>query len=234
MDKKETNRFLMYRTLLSTMDSHRDLIESNKALSSKVARFKAIVDRIESFDRDYQNVSKGTTMTKQALKSSVVTFTDAYCGTLHNLGIDSGNQQLAALTTLSLSTLSVMRDSNLLSKAKDVAGMMVSNQVSLADYGITEEEISQYQMLISNYNDSLNNKEVKIDMATTSRDKLSEEFAAANKLLQLELDKMMKIMEIKQPAFYALYIKAREINDLGIRHIDAEIIEAPQVSETVK
>jgi hypothetical protein len=234
MDKKETNRFLMYRAVLTTTEAHKDIVTANKALAEKINKFKAIVDRIESLDHDYQNVSKGSTTTKQTLKSTVVTFTDAYCGTLHNLGMDSANQQLAAITATNFSSLSSMRDSNLLAKAKDVAEILVTNQENLADYGITTEEITQYQMLTKNYDDSLNNKEVKVDMATTSRDKLSEEFAAANKLLQTELDKMMKIMEIKQPDFHALYLKAREVSDLGIRHMDAEIIEPEPVIATAK
>jgi hypothetical protein len=96
-------------------------------------------DRIESLDHDYQNVSKGSTTTKQTLKSTVVTFTDAYCGTLHNLGMDSANQQLAAITATNFSSLSSMRDSNLLAKAKDVAEILVTNQENLADYGITTD-----------------------------------------------------------------------------------------------
>jgi len=92
----------------------------------------------------------------------------------------------------------------------------------LADYGITNNTLTDLQSLIDNFSDFIEIRDAVEDVKEESTESLEKIFHSGDILLNEQFDNLMLQFKASQPDFYSQYIHARETDNLGETKFDAQ------------
>jgi chromosome segregation ATPase len=212
MDKREENRYSMYMAVDGVFKTYDEYVQGRKGLARFRTRFSADLDTIRSEDRAYLNFRKGASATKAAAEEKLIDLAADMAGLLEVYGEESENPSVAEFSTISDSSLKMLRDTELLEKAQSMVIFARQHDEGLAEYDVTAEELDELDSAVKAYEQALQQKEVDYGKAQVARANLSDAFAKASDTLD-KLDKLMRPVERKNPAFYDEYAAARQIID---------------------
>lgn len=222
MDKQESNKFYMYRAVLTVTSEFASEVQNVPALATCVNDFTNSVKTIEKQDQVYQNAAKGATAAKHKIADELIEQTMILGNPLHVYGIENGNNNLAEIASVTESALKRLRESALLQKGKAIIEQLEPLQNNLSAYGIKQELISRYNETITAYDKAMNHKDSKHIETVSAREALHGAFNTTDNILNQKLDKLMEIMKINNKEFYNRYQQARVIKDLGTRHLKSD------------
>ena len=174
--------------------------------------------KIADIDTRFKSSSKGKALDKQNAQGDVIDTLLKIAGVLYVLGKNQKNENLKALSSVTVSGLKKMRDNDILLKAKNILQNAKSNQAALKNLDTDiDADVAELDAGITNYENAMNTKEVKTTESHASREALNTAFIKADDILNEELDNLMEVIRKKIPDLYNQYKSARNIKDLGIR-----------------
>jgi hypothetical protein len=218
MNKKEANKYSMYRSVCEVLKNNEKLFTDIPAMTTAADSFKNYFSEIAKIDDRFMSVAKGTTkekiITHEKLESSVIKIS----GLLFVTGKKINNENLKELTNITHSDIKIMRADVFIQKSKNILNNAKAflSTLKTMDNNI-DAEISDLEENINHYENAVNMKESKSAESHSTKNSLEKSFKTADEILKDEIDRYIELVKEKYPDFYDQYIKARTIKDLGIK-----------------
>lgn len=214
MNKREENKYSMYKGVEKVLDENASVITPMTAFNDSVKSFKSILQQISDKDNQYRTVSKGATATKDNAEDDLIEIILKVASSAYVYGRKTKNESLKALCKVTPSELRQMRDTVLLQKGKDLYSKVNPVIGSLNTYGITAAIMTDLQNKTNTFESTLGSKESKFADSKASRQDLGKLFDDADDILKEEIDTFMDVIKEANVSFYNKYQAARVIKDV--------------------
>jgi hypothetical protein len=208
----------MYGAVSEIGRQNQTIYAGNQALTNGFSRLNANRADIGKYSELADKETGGTTTDKNQKREMLTESLLGNAGCLYAFASSSSNAILQEKVKVTESALDRMRENELAVFASEVIGLMRENLPSLAEYEITETDITQLEILLTDFKSKQPAPRVVVAGRQAARDVLKGLFQRTDKLLKDELDKMMLKYISKAPEFYAAYQSARVIVDRGVRY----------------
>ena len=218
MTKSEENKFSTYRVVLSVLNENQTVVATLPALSTAVTNFKAHVSNISVRDTEYTASTSGKTRAKNLIEDELLDNLIPLADSLNAYSSRNKIEDLKAKSKVNRTNLKGMRDSDLISKARLIHGLLDSNIAVLSDFGITNAKVTDLLNKIVEYEAALGVKDTSFATKSATRQTLSQLFDQADLVLKTEIDALMENFKADNKMFYDQYWSARVIKDLGLGH----------------
>lgn len=210
MNKEQGNYFRMFLNTQDLLDRQISSWSGNPKITSYKNDLDELISMISEKSEDAQSDLKVSNRKKQ-VKGSLAIKTSSLAGAIQAYAHDAGNYDLVAKVKHSKSDIEQSKDTDVDALVKSVLNIAQQYVEELADYGVTNDLITQilaslveFNKLIGMPRSILNTKFVKLD----SLDLL---FRECNDLLRNKLDNIMLMFRELNPEFYDGYERARTI-----------------------
>jgi len=134
-------------------------------------------------------------------------------GQLCSLASKNNDTNLAAQTELTLPQLDKMSADILEATGKRISGLATANLAALADYNITQTDVTALDGLTSQFHDAKTGPRKAIATRASQTKTMPPAVKTVISLLRNQLDKEMLQFKKSNPEFYAGYVSARVIVD---------------------
>ncbi len=218
MNKIQENKRTMYEAILALMTANAAKIAAMPAFAASETSFRNVVAQIEGKSQEYNHATTGKVNVKREAEAALITETLAMAAALFAYARKQKNAELKAKATVTESVLRLMRDTERVTQANAILGLVNANLQALADYGITQEKATAYQGKIAVFAAAVGGRESSIAERAGARTSLVDLFRQADELLREELDRCMELLRATEQQFYTEYFAARIVKDLGLRH----------------
>jgi hypothetical protein len=218
MNKKESNKYSMYRYVCEVLKENKNLFSGIPALITSAESFEKCFSEISEIDARLTNAAKGTSFEKQNTEDDLSDSVVKIGGILYVAGIALKNEKLKAVSSVTYTELKRMRENDFLQKAKLIFKNSEENFQTLKTMhtGI-EDEIRELEQNLIEYEKAMNEKGGKSAESHAARTALDAAFEKADSILKEQLDNLVELLRAKNPDFYNAYISSRVIKDLGMR-----------------
>jgi hypothetical protein len=218
MTKTQDSKLRMYRTLRSTLQTDKDIVDAIPALAEAAKTLSDSIDKIEEYAKEQSTVSRGKTQVKHDEKATLVNSIVPVLAGLHALAHARNDLSLLVLTDTTKSKLLYTPDQGLVRTASIIVDQVKSNETELAPLGVTPETIGRLYAAGDNYYLSLHNRDESVATRKSTRPALAKLYAATDIHVENTLDKLLMVIMETQPKLYEKYIEARTPVPPGIRH----------------
>jgi hypothetical protein len=214
MQKREQNRFNMFKNVIGLLEQETTYRETNSVLNQSFNNFKAEVAEIENLDQEFQKKKASAIEEKNKLEDNLIENLDMYLAALKIHADLNSDLELTKLTNQYTKTdIANMRELDLLASASNIISAVNQRAEELANYGLTTEIITQINQDFESFKAIIDNSELNDSDRKTVRSKLSEKFDSANDILANKLDLLMKIVKVNNADLFNRYESARVIFD---------------------
>lgn len=219
MNKKLSNKYMMYLGSSKVMDNYKAVWELIPIIVTLVGEFKGMIGRIAATALEAGVVLTGVTGNKNDTLRVLKKLVFSQISMLSIYAQRTKNMELLAQVSLNDGEIQRKRQNELLMYAGQVAKWLEKYKTELiASYGLTEGTITQLNSLIDDFSDVMPEPEAKYSDKKAARERLDELFGETDQFLETQLDKAIHSLSEKQKELHAAYFNARTIKDLGIRH----------------
>jgi hypothetical protein len=211
---------------VSMIGSTIDYCEKNSGAWSGIAAFGGVLNKVKLKKKKVDELSqvaevttKGVTkdtrelrrrMTEGAVRCGQATVAYAYA---------IGNNQLAAEVNFTANKLNKMRKERAADRCQGIKKSAQANEAGIAAYGIAPGDISDLQAAIDEYRLKAQNPRLAIIKRSGAKRQINEVVREViDKLLELQLDRMVDTLRFSNEFFWTGYQMVREIVDLGTVH----------------
>jgi hypothetical protein len=214
MNKREKNKYTMYKTIENVLTESQETVNTTPALSLVLKDFQAAVAKIAEVDQKYISIAEGATQTKDTAEAELIESMLAVVGITRIFARRNQNEQLAAMTQMTISDLRLMRDADLLQKSKTLLEQIEANLTGLTELGMEAEIFEKFKADIESYDTAFNNKDAKLGQSKSARQELTEMFSQTDEILKEELDYVMDYVKTKDQTLFNDYQASRTIKDV--------------------
>jgi len=215
MNKHETSVQAVIMRLKTFATIHQDKIKIIKALPKAFEELFVIGDNIEKKIGSQKANIKGMTKEKKEIKKQLAEETVIIAGALYNYALKEGNIPLSTEMDISPSQITKLKDEIILPFVTKIYVSAKENLVKLDDYGIDQNKLDVYQLLITSFNNKKQSPKTGISVKhsqTAALDKLTK---SAKKIIDKKLDKMMLQFKKTDTEMYDYYISTSKIEKTG-------------------
>ena len=212
MNKYQSARLDSFNLIVKESKNNPNSLALVPKFGSVIERLETICSDLEEFRIFQERDLTGITEDKEATLENLIDFTIEIAGAVYSFAHDTGNNTLMSKVNFKSTALEKMSQSEVLA----VAGIVLEEarkipSESLANEGITPEELSAYGELIAIFkNIKSSNREAVIDRSGTT-EKINALFKEASSLLKDKLDRLATQFKRKDPEFYFKYKAARTV-----------------------
>ncbi|MDP4290489.1 MAG: hypothetical protein Q8908_05360 [Bacteroidota bacterium] len=214
MNDKEKSRFTMFKNVQSTVNTFGDIVKMYPKLEQHYSNFVNEVELLKQNDVVYSTVKLGTTDQKNSAKEALAGTLARRCRTVTALAVDINDLELKAIVDISEGNLKVLSNEDISKKAKIILEKIKQHKQELAEYGLGDEEITELETAITDYDSKLDNKESKSQTSVVARSDLSDIFSKADGILA-QLDNIIQGLSKKHAELSKNYFQARNIRGSG-------------------
>lgn len=227
MNKTQENRLTMYEAVATLLGSNPTITSAIPAFSTAAATFNSLIGQIKDKGREKSEALSGKTSNKLQAEDALVRVLMeigrpmvAYANTVNN-------NQLLDIVSVSESRYRLMRDTELVSKAKSILQQATQYLSSLAGYGIVQEKLDDLQAKTDAFDAALGKRESSVAERVGATAALTALFEQTDDVLAKEMDNIVEAIRSTQTQFYNEYFAARVVKELGIRHEAKQAPAAP-------
>jgi hypothetical protein len=203
----------MYRATEKHCDDNTEITKNMPAFVTAIADFKAKVAELNGTTQLRSSVLTGITTDKNAFRQSLGTQASDVAGMIFAFASVIGNNTLKQEVNFSVSRLIQGNEETFVSRCQNIHAKGVENLAALADYGITQQTLSDLQTAITNYvAKSPQTRTAKSNRKTLTAN-LSSLFKQADTILKERLDKLVVAFRAEHPDFVKSYEANRIIID---------------------
>jgi hypothetical protein len=208
----------MYKAVISFCSQNADIITSIPALQSAFTAFKGKVESINNIAREKAKNITGFAADKtqfrkalSLLAASIASSVSAYASAVNDV-------ELAASVKVTASDLLRLRDINLVARCNNILRAVIQNLEALADYNITQLTVTNFDLLIKEYDASIPRPRNAASERAAHGVSLKALFQDADKILKMRMDKLIATLKTIKPEFYLTYKNNRLIIDPRTTH----------------
>jgi hypothetical protein len=211
MKRKLLNRTEMTSTVSAYMDKNKTLWSANKAIAATMADLNAGIGGVG------QKVQKQETPTIGEAEKKVLTRHDfedeilRIAGQLSALAAAKPDPSLAAQVEFTLPQLDKLADDSLEETGKRISGLATANLAALADYGITQADVTALDDLTAQFHGVKAAPRTAIASRSGQTKTMPPAVKSTTSILRNRLDKQMLMFKKTNPEFYAGYLSARVV-----------------------
>ena len=204
MNKREENKYTMYKAVEKILDDNISIIN----------KFKEALNNLSAIDNQYLTITKGASDKKKNSEKQLIKYLINISSALYVYGRKEGNEDLMSVSKINKSMLKKVRDTGLLQIAKAIYQKANENKDNIKDYGISDTNITDFNSILKAYDESLSSMESRGAQSKAARKTLSDEFNNVDEILKEDIDKLARILNDKNPVFYEDYKSSRVIKDI--------------------
>jgi len=202
----------MAKAVQKVLNDNNTAISAIPAFQNAKTDLDAAVDKIDEIVLSQIANTKGKAKDKKAAATAAIDSAVALIGPAKSYATEAENNSLFQSFNYSLSSLKKLRDTELLSTLTLIGRNLSANVANLADYGITEAEVSGFGKLIEDYKELLSAPRNAITNKSAATASVKEKFAALKPVL-LRLDGLAAAQKKANPVFYNAFKAARAVVD---------------------
>lgn len=212
MNKYQSTRLDSFNLIVKESKNNPNSLALVPKFGSVIERLETICSNLEELRIFQERDLTGITEDKEATLENLIDLTIEIAGAVYSFAHDMGNNTLMSKVNFKSTAVEKMSQSEVLA----VAGIVLEEArkipaESLANEGITPEELSAYGELVSVFkNIKSSNREAVIDRSGTT-EKINALFKEASSLLKDKLDRLASQFKRKDPEFYFKYKAARTV-----------------------
>lgn len=182
-----------------------------KAVSTTVAALNANNAIIASKANEQETATDGAAAQKNQLKHDLEEKILEVADQLSSLAARNNDVALGAQVELTLSLLDKLDDDQLEAKGKNVSALATANLAALADYNVTQADVTALDGLVANWDKVKTAPRAAIARRSGQTKTLPQAISDNTSLLRNQLDKQMTKFKKTNPEFYAGYHAARVV-----------------------
>lgn len=189
-----------------------------QAFAASFTDFEKGISKINlSLETQGVNIT-GVSEDKNNFKSGLVAKALEIAGAIFAFATDKNKMELKSGVKFSRTGLEHKPDSITLSNCRHIFDQAVSLQSALSDYGVSADDISVFQSMISDFEASIASPRVAVTARMGATNDISKLFSINDSILKNKMDKLVEKFKISNPEFYKQYHDARIIIDKGLHH----------------
>lgn len=223
MTKREINKFIMYKSLMTVLDQNREKIKEIEGIKTIAEELAGAISGISETDTRFKSLSKGAASVKYSSKDSLISAVLKTGNVLYVYAKRAGNLPLKEKSELTESGLKRLRDSELLQTVKIIIENAEQTAAEISSFHKTfNDELKNLKEQFTAFEGSINNLSSKSTEKQATREALTEAFKKADDIIKKQLDPFIELIREKEVNLYNQYYAARTIKDLGVRKVKAE------------
>lgn len=217
MKRTTSNKLNMYERVHAAMNDHQSVWQDISALSAVMDKFTAKLDLLKSYSMEQTGATIGVSHNKQLRKNELLERMLIVERALMLHGLAIGDVLLQDRNKHSKSGLFRMPDNKLVIRCAEIKADLETFGSQLGAYGVdtTVAELTPMLQDVETLKNSAWKAILKRKGATQSIKDLERDI---NKLLSVELDNLMLVFQISQPAFFQAVSNARLVIDYKFTH----------------
>ena len=224
MTKRQRNKLSMLIAVGNVFKKYQAIVETIPALQSNVENFFKLLEEIDGVILVQEGNINSTATDKQKEEQEMIDATVRIAAGLYVYAIDNSNFDLLERVNISPSTLARQPEVKLNGICQNVLLSARQYLENLVDYGISAEEVDQFEKEISDFKAAIGSPRSQIISRSQATAKLQELLIEQTDHMLQKLDKLVIMTKQSNEVFCNEYKSARIIVNLGIRHT-AEIEE---------
>lgn len=191
------------------------------ALVQANADFDANISALQAATQTQVRDMRGYTKDKRTAEEKMIRQTLRVSGAVMAWAEVEGNQGLAEEMNVMQTELHNYRDAVVAERCKWVHDTALANLVSLGDYGLTAGDLTAQLNAITAYEEVLSKPRMMVTVRKGATSEIGLLVRDTMRLLTRRMDRLMRMYELGDPAFYRLYTNARIIIDAGSQRSSA-------------
>jgi Carboxypeptidase regulatory-like domain len=213
MNGKQNAKFKMYRATEKHCVDNTEITKNMPAFVAAVTEFKAKIAELNGTTQLRSSVLTGIATDKNAFRQSLGMQASDVAGMIFAFASVSANNTLKQEVNFSLSKLIQGNEEAFISRCQNIHAKGVENLGALADYGITQQTLTNLQTAITDYvAKSPQTRTAKSNRKTLTAN-LSNLFKQADTVLKEQMDKLIVAFRAEHPDFVKTYEANRIIVD---------------------
>lgn len=213
MTSKQENKLSMYLAVMAVCIRNSSTWQTLQAFVDAYADFGARVTHIQNLAQSQAVNSTGLSADKEALRKTMAVATVEVALATNAYAKKVKNNDLAAKTSVSISTYMEGRDTIAATNALNIHAAATANLVNLAAYGVTAAKLTALKAKIDAYAASLSKPRDAVGSGSTATKQMGDEFDAADAALNDQMDALVPQFAAANATFVTDYTNARIIVD---------------------
>ena len=231
MNKRQENKLTMYKGVSDLLGNNGTITATIPAFAATIAEFDETVDAISAKASEAQTVTKGKTAVKNQAALDLIDMCVRISAGLGIHAVQTNDLELEAKVDFTETGLGSLRDTMLAMTAETLLALAKEHATPIEQFGISADNVTLLGTQITAYNKSIGRKESSFSERSGAHKSLKSLYAAADSLLEKQMDKFVTILQNDHPEFASEYRSARVVKNAGIHHETPA--EQPQANETV-
>lgn len=209
----QNNKLRSYGATQGVLDTHESKWSALVAFAAGVTKFNSIVTEINDLAQT-QASRNGASNEKSYALDALASAAFEVSAALHAYAVAQEDFALEGRVDFSLSSISLGRESSVLSRCRDIHAAAVEHAGDLADYGITAAKLTALKKKVDAFEGSMNKPRQHVAESAAATVTLAERFKDADEVLNKCLDKLVFQFKDSAPDFFNEYQSARIVVDL--------------------
>jgi len=222
MNTKQINQYDMYLRVQKALDTNKGVWTGNSRFTANYEAFVRNLQAIETLIARAEADNTSISRQKNAWREQLIDGTTRLVKKVLSFAADTQNKALAAQIDHSRSDLRNLRESLLPGICYAVCEKASVHLPQLAEYGVTEAEITGLRGLADRFKAIIPEPKLAISTGKQVTGALADAFRQNNDLLREQLDGKLEQFKDGQPAFYAAYFGARNVIDRNGKKTEGE------------
>jgi hypothetical protein len=227
MNQDQINITGMHSSVADYMAQNSALWNGVKAVSNTVAALNAnnkiIADKANVQETATDGMTPQKVQTKHDLEEKILEIADQ----LSSLAAKNNDAVLGTPVEMSLSALDKLDDDQLEAKGKNVSALATANLAALADYNVTQADVTALDTLVAAWAKVKTAPRTAIAKRSGQTKTLPQAISDNTSLLRNQLDKQITKFKKSNPEFYAGYHAARVVIQRRSHHAGKQPTLAP-------
>ena len=213
MNSNQSNKLRAYQAVELVLETHAAAWASLPAFATAVGEFTAVLPEINALAQT-QASREGASNEKAYALAALGNAAFEVGAAVHAFAVTTQDYALEGRVDFSRSTIGYGREASVLARVRDIHAAATANLAKLADYGVSQTKLTALRKKIDAFEASLARPRQQIAESSAATQTLSQQFTAADTILNKRLDKLVYQFKATAPDFFNAYQTARSIVDL--------------------
>jgi hypothetical protein len=213
MNKNQSKYVRMFLNTQEILNVHTEKWSGIPVMVNAKNEFDELIQRILDVNERTQSNSEAVSASKAQTLEAVVQKAVMLSGAMQAFAAFTGNVELAGKVKLTKTDIVGARETDVEKTVAPVINAARKELANLADYGITEAQITELETSVDDFNSMIGRPRTIRNQAFAAISELQELVDTANGVANQKLDNLMLLFQAAQPGFFEEYKRARVIVD---------------------
>lgn len=213
MDRAQTNRVTMFKTVAAYLAKHNSVWSGMAPLATAVQQLKDKLEAIDASAQKQELPTKGAVGDKAEARDALEDTLFLTCEALAVLASIGNDNDLLALTSVTPSTLHKFDDEELVNRATTVLGRANAKKTELATLNVTQANLDELTQALATFNAVKAKPRTAVAERAAQTESLPSLIRDASDILRSQIDKLVNLFRRTDSEFVAGYRSARVVVD---------------------